>query len=264
MIGSPEDNKHLVEHWIHESNQNSSKRIRKYSFYTIIPIGIGILWMAFSFLQVRNLDTKLHAVEESLIAGKKELGKYRDSVATEKKNLELLKYLQTQYQFKYLQYLQQRGNKPVDSYSLQQSMQANTALQRLLASHGIDTSLRVQYFRKNLDAERVWLALKELDYVNVEDKRPTDRDLLAAETDALYFGKGVELFDIQVISLVLIRSGFAIKRIELNDKPTLSHTVQIGSYLLKKPQTTVYAPSNKPALSVSAIANAHTITQIIY
>jgi hypothetical protein len=216
-------------------------RARSVNFYifSALPFIAGIIWLAFSFMQVSHLEKQINIAREELIT-------YRDSVSKEQKRLSLFKYLKESLQGDYLRFLKDNLSNKDNNYGLLlQSMRANDLLSGKFAGIKIDTSLQILYYLKGSDAERVKNSLNELGYKKIEIRVTVSDTLKAGPTNTLAYGADVPLNDAKKIALALIRTGFQIRYVypaELNDKKT--HLLQIirtvisdGSHLTHSPLT---------------------------
>ena len=254
------ENEGAIESLINVSQKISLARTRKYYYYTLIPFSIGLIWLIFSFSQVKNLNSKINNLSDSIASAKKNLGNYRDSIRSEKQNLELLKYLKDSLQIEYLRYLQSGKGIQAGYNILEQSILANNYLKSQFNKFNINKTLNIWYFQKTIDAERIQLALSELGYMNVR-VTPTDNSfLIDGETNSVAFGSEVKFDDLQVIILTLIRAGFKIEYVY----PSERHSDR--SELVQIIRTVVYnngTPVARTPLTVEQIIKAKDKKELI-
>jgi hypothetical protein len=169
----------------------------------------------------------------------------------------MIKYLRTNYQGEYLRYLQS-GNylAALNDSTLLQCIKANEILQALVRKHPIDSNLTIQYFKKNLDEERVWLGCKELGYRYLTKLESHDPALAQEETNTVAFGSKVRLLDIQAAALNLIRSGFKVQYIS-RSKPGKESVIQ-----LIRTDPARGKPATNPGFRPEEIIRATSIRQI--
>jgi hypothetical protein len=136
-----------------------------------------------------------------------------------------------------------------DRYSVNQSLYANQALQQAMPRQGRDRrkAITVEYFPKNVDENKVEAALAELGF----SVRKPPAVVQAIPTNSIWFGSPVDIEDVKLVALTLIRAGVQIRAIR-----------PIQDYLVTKkdlPLIQVGADSsvvNDPALTAEAISAA--------
>jgi hypothetical protein len=141
-----------------------------------------------------------------------------------------------------------------NQYAVSQSLYANQALQQAVPRAGRDKrkAVIVEYFPKNVDENKVEAALTELGFTLRKPAAIVQR----IPTNAIWFGSPVDIEDVKLVALTLIRAGVQIRSI----KP-------IQDYLVNKkdlPLIQVGADSSvvdDPPLTVEAIRAASRFTR---
>jgi len=109
---------------------------------------------------------------------------------------------------------------------VEQSVDANQALERyVLRSPQVSRmKVRIEYFFKRQDPERVEYVLRELGYeVEIQQARAEE-----VVTNAISFGSAVPLDDVRVIALAVARTGAKLRRIcPFRDSRGREHVVQV-------------------------------------
>lgn len=101
---------------------------------------------------------------------------------------------------------------------LSEGLKANDLIPKMLKSHKIDTSLTIKYYRKSLDQQKIWLSLQELGYKKLIEAESTKASLLDDETNTIVVGNDVQVDDIKLIALTLIRAGFKVEHIYISQR----------------------------------------------
>jgi|GEM_PF-1066214 len=267
MITNDEEKQQLIDQLIVDAKQGSVKRTKRHYLFALIPFAVGIIWLVFSFMQVSKWQQQTADLRDSIQVRQHKLLQYRDSIEAEKGKLELIKYLKDKYQIEYLKYLQPQAGGALKNDSLfpvlERSIKASNYLSEMLLNNRIDSTILIEYFRKDMDAERVWLSLKELGYANITDKVPPSAAMRNAVTDAIFFGKDVQLADVKIIALVLTRAGFQVRTIAM-----LPHfegrKLQIGSIVIRPRGGSTWSALERPAITLDKIIAAKTIAEIEY
>lgn len=159
------------------------------------PFLFGIAWLALSYSKVRVLEVR----QQSIINRTQSLSKKKDSLAQE-------------YDRLYSRLLQAKGLvDTTDSGLLSTSKTADHLLQLLKKS--VDRDVKVNYYVKTLDQEKVWIAIRDLGYKNVQKTVSTNQFQAGGQTNAVVYGADVPLADIKIIILTLIRAGFKVQHI---------------------------------------------------
>lgn len=105
------------------------------------------------------------------------------------------------------------GKAQPDADRVQQAVRADQALRQVRASPEPAAAgrgaIRIEVFSKDIDAEKVDQALRDLGYP-VTRPRAIVKD---TPTNALWFGSAVPLEDVQVVALALMRAGITLRAI---------------------------------------------------
>ncbi len=183
-----------LEVLLKERNLKEKQATKKSLIIIGLIIILCIAWFVFTYYQVNLLQKKKDDLS-------KETSKQRDS-------LTLIKNLRDSFR---LEYLEAKGfDKTKGGGLLEESIKANNLLSQLLEHNKTNSTVKIKYYRKTLDQQKVWLSLKELGYKNIEEATSTNPVLLNAETNTIATGEEVPLIDIKIIALTLIRGGFKV------------------------------------------------------
>jgi hypothetical protein len=98
-----------------------------------------------------------------------------------------------------------------DQYSVKQSLYANQALQQAMPREGREKrrAITVEYFPKNVDENKVEAALAELGF----SVRKPPAVVHAIPTNSIWFGSPVDIEDVKLVALTLIRASVQIRAI---------------------------------------------------
>jgi len=129
---------------------------------------------------------------------------------------------------------------------------ANSALKTYNLSSKNRQYMRVEYYRKDVDGEKVQEAFKELNYKYIVGKANLPDD----QSNTIFVGEDVPERDIQIIALILIRAGVDLRSIQrVTYWPTEKRRiVQIGSSEITE---------GSPSIKVSQITNPKFLNEII-
>jgi hypothetical protein len=170
---------------------------RRAFMFTLIPIISACILVFITWMQVNYSQHQVKIARRDLDTLSAVLDQY--------------KALRDRYM---IEYLRAKGFSETKNYELlEQSIQADDLLSKLAQEKRLDTNVRVEYYEKTLDQEKVWLSLKESGYTKLENKMTTNPYLISKETNAVAVGSQVRLYDLKVILLTLIRAGFKMQHI---------------------------------------------------
>ncbi len=133
---------------------------------------------------------------------------------------------------------------------LAKSISANDAIKDLLKAYKPNQNVTVSYFDKTIDEKRVALELSALGYKFVQ--KPASEYMAKRATNAVWFGKGVPLDDIKIITLALVRAGVPVKGI----RPYRSISTVTGYKTNIIEVGASVDLDNKPVMTVEEIRNA--------
>jgi len=230
------------EYFIGEIDKRERQAKKRAIIFIFVSVVISLSYIFYVAEQIKHLQEKVTA----------EQVRFDDA----KQKAELYERLRDSYR---IQYLEAKGldfrNK---SSLLAESIKADSALKKLLEENTTNSHLTIKYYRKSLDQQKVWLSLKELGYKNIVELESVKVALKNGETNTVAFGRNIHLFDIKVISLILIRAGFKVQYLYYLEKAEKANDIEI---IRTAPSDG--SPENRPATSVGEIINAKSIDEII-
>jgi hypothetical protein len=200
-------------------------QINKYTrTFTLIGIVGSIIGYAFLLFRSYTLDEEISIKKIRIEILNLEISAKKDSLDKIQS-----KYLQTNLKFKYGLYIENKVNLPSNMKIIQKSDSANILMDKIRAEHPLDTNISVSYYSKTEEAEKITLSLKSLTY-NLITKNPNEL-MRSYKTNSVWFGNKVDISDVKIIALALIRAGIPIRAIRpfrnssSNYKPNI---VEIG------------------------------------
>lgn len=115
---------------------------------------------------------------------------------------------------------------------LEKSLNANKAIKSLLSNFIPNNDITVYYYNKTIDEKRVAVELEALGYTF--KVKPASKYMSRKETNAIWFGKGVNINDVKIVALALVRAGIPIKGIRPYEKSILDsnykkYSIEVGA-----------------------------------
>ncbi len=220
-----------TEDIIAQINVKEKQAKKRAILFTFIPVFIGLFLIFYTSRKVTQAQSELALIS---------------------KEADSLKILRDNFR---LEYLKAKGyDFSTKKTLLSESIKADSLLAHLQVSDSVSSKVAIEYYRKSLDQEKVWISLKELGYGNISEKTTTNKVLGKEETNTIALGKNVPLFDIKIIALTLIRAGFKIQHvyfIQRNDNKNLIQIIRTAP--------ADGSPDKSHALSVEQIEKAESI-----
>jgi FtsZ-binding cell division protein ZapB len=198
-----------MENNLELSLQSNFKKQKRSLFinllFTIVPFAFGIVWMILSYQKVGAYQLEVDELQRKINS----LNSHKNSLTKEYESL--------QHEYNSLEgdYLEAKGFHQSRNTSLfYQSIKANKLLNQLLNTEKIHPYLKIDYYKKSLDQQKVWIALQEIGYKNIREVMPHKTELLHLETNSLYYDDvNIPVIDLKIIALTLVRAGFKIQHI---------------------------------------------------
>lgn len=200
---------------------------------------IGVVWLWYSFAEVRKLQKTSDDLTQQIADKNKELKLESEKVEEAKRILDVINPMLKQYGV-----LKEPTIENLNSDLVKQSLEANQEIQKASASgNKTREKLTVLYYLKDVDAGKVETALKEVGY-NVKIATPIRPDL---PSNLIGFGKDVSVEDAKLATYILMRAGVEIKEICRSVVISKSSIIQVlgAENLLNKPSLTVEQVQNK-------------------
>jgi hypothetical protein len=119
------------------------------------------------------------------------------------------KYQQVDLKYKYGLSIENNVNLPSNAKTIQRSDSADILINKIRTKYPIDSNVAVSYYSKTEEAEKITLSLKSLSY-NLITKNPSER-MKNYSTNSVWFGNKVNISDVKIIALALIRAGITIR-----------------------------------------------------
>jgi hypothetical protein len=209
---------------------------------TIVPLVAGLTFIFYSYKQVISAQKKV-------AVAKKEFEAIQGDVDSLKRTRDSFR----------IEFLRAKGfNFSKKEASLDESIKANELLSQLLKKGFIDKNLRIKYYRKSLDQEKVWISLNELGYEKISAAESTNPILIGEETNSIAFGSEVPTFDLKVIALTLLRAGFKVQHLYPAQNNRDRNLVQIV-----RTAPADGSPDNTLSITVDQIREANDKEQLI-
>lgn len=212
-----------------------SKHSRTFSIIGIFATIIGYIFMLY----------RGYTLNEEISGKSQILKKLNLEISAKEKNLDEVKnkYEQINLKYKYGLSVENKIDLPSNVKIIQKSDSANALIDKLRTKQPIDSNVTVSYYSKTVEAEKITLSLKSLPY-NLITKNPSET-MRGHKTNSVWFGKKVQITDVKIIALALIRAGIpisAIRPYKNNDPNYKANIVEIGGdvrvkQLLIKPYT---------------------------
>jgi len=177
----------------------SEKRSQRRSvIYTIVSLLIGAIWLSYSIIEVSNLRKEKADLDTGITSGKETIARQK----TEISKLEDLRYTR----------LREWGWTDETIAKVEQSVEANNERQQIASTTPADLERRkhitIEYFLKNVDKDKVLAALGGLGFTF----QPS-RAIGTTPTNAIWFGRSVQIDDVKLVAYTLIRAGIQIRDI---------------------------------------------------
>lgn len=208
---------------------------------SIIPFVFGIIWIGFTYNKVNKLNNQSDILSQQIQEKQFKL----DSITKLRDEIQL-------------EYLKAKGfNNEKNGTQFKEAVSADSKLKLLQSQGEIDNKIRIQYYRKTLDQDKVWLSIKELGYIHLEDiqSRVGMDDI---ETNCIAYGKDVSVYDLKLILLTLLRAGIDIQQImPFKNQTNKEKLIQIIG--IKYKDGTDF---NKSPISIEEILKANTINDL--
>lgn len=179
---------------------NKEKRIRAIGIlFAILPIAFGFVWLIYTQNRVNKINQEYADIVSKKTIAKHDLDSIRELLNLQKAKTKVVK-------------LESTGYVVQTDRDLEVRSQADSALALLLQTPGaVNSKLTLQYFRKSIDEDKIWLSLRGLGYRFKETASRPNVD--AVRTNGIFYGAHAKLLDIKIIALTLIRSGCKIERV---------------------------------------------------
>jgi len=197
--------------------------------YTRTFIFIGILGSIIGYL---FLLYRVYTLDEEISDKKSTLKKLDEKISSLKKKKDEIenKLQHLDLKYSYGLSIENSLDLPENLKIISKSDSANSLIETIQSNHTVDTNVIVNYYSKTSESENITLSLKSLSY-NLRTENPSNqmRDL---QTSCVWFGKKVDIADVKVVALALIRAGIPIKSIRpfgnnsINYKPNV---IEIGA-----------------------------------
>ncbi|MFX0198566.1 MAG: hypothetical protein ACFFCW_20795 [Candidatus Hodarchaeota archaeon] len=167
-------------------------------------------WLAFSLVQVNNLEERKLALSEEINELKKiqvdllnDLGWNKEQIKTSK----------------------------IETRDIQASLQASSARREaaVQSKPQLRENITIQVFSRDIDRNIVASSLRELGF-RVEIKPPNPEIKRKTKTNAIWFGPFVQIDQVKLVAYTLIRAGVKLQVIEPFQQPRgRNRVIQIGS-----------------------------------
>lgn len=192
--------------------------------FTLIGILGTIIGYIFLLYRGYTLNEEISSKLETLKKLNKEIS------MLEKSHDEIkYKYQQVDLKYKYGLSIENKIDLPSNVKIIQKSDSADILINKIQTKYPIDSNVAVSYYSKTKEAEKITLSLKSLSY-NLITKNPSET-MKNHKTNSVWFGKKVNISDVKIIALALIRAGISIRSIRPyrnSDSNYKANIVEIG------------------------------------
>jgi len=201
---------------VEKREQISRRRTLIFSLVPILLVGALLAVMSNIVIQKRR---ELHDINQELAQKQKRLNETTKALETITPNA-LKDFGWTN---------EKVASSTLGQEAVQQSLEANAELQQFTAKPeaGGRGAITIQYFPKDVDQKKVGEVLRALGF-RLESRSPQVTDL---PTNAIWFGENVELEEVKLVALTLMRAGIQIRAIERFKEPSgrKASLIQVGA-----------------------------------
>ncbi len=214
--------------------------------YAIIPIGIVVVCLLYFGHELNTKLNELSKVKEQLSVVNQQVEQKENefkSLITKKQELE--GELMSTFGLP-IDSIMQLSNKDI---IINNSIKAHKQIQKLSKSHIPNSNITVRYYVKSIDDEKLLFSLHELGYRY--EKRPASSLMENYVSDCIWYGKNVNIEDVKIVALALIRAGIQIRSIRPFENPNPNYKaniIDIGA--------SIDVPDDAPALSINQVLTA--------
>lgn len=188
----------------------AKRSARKTNYLSLFLSFAAAAWLAFSLVQVNNLEERKLALSEEINELKKIQGDLLNDLGWNKEQIETSK---------------------IETKDIQDSLQASSARREAAAQSTpqLRKNITIQVFSRDIDRNIVASSLRELGFrVEIEPPNPEIRK--KKETNAIWFGPLVQIDQVKLVAYTLIRAGVKLQVIEPFQQPRgRNRVIQVGS-----------------------------------
>jgi len=203
--------------------EKREKRLRLISnLLSASLIVFGIFWVYNSNKKVSEAQEKLSLVKEEIKYSEKYVDSLSRANETLHKRYEKLNELFKVYDWK------PEVLKDADSIVIEQAIKANQEILRVLDSdEKMNYNIAIRYYVKKLDRDKVKTALRRTGYRDILFDNDSWRSKIPS--NRISFDNKVEIKDIKLIALSLLREGVQLKKISFYPKRVLRRRTKANS-----------------------------------
>jgi hypothetical protein len=188
---------------------SSEKRSQRRSvIYTVVSLLIGAIWLSYSIIEVSSLRREASGLRKEKANLDTDIARGKDKIEglqADISRLDELRYAR----------LREWGWLEETIAKVEQSAKANDERQAIASDTDTPANLErrksitIEYFLKNVDKDKVLAALGGLGFTALRQSPA----LGTTPTNAVWFGRSVQIDDAKLVAYTLIRAGIQIKDI---------------------------------------------------